>query len=184
MRYFIVLVLMLAVANPSISFLRACRGRSSVFRRQPVCFPLRAMAEQATAESAPKKCKPCAECNEGDRLDEAVIRQRIAAEVPLWQLRVDPATPPGVLVRSFVAKNFMSAMEFLNAAGQIAERENHHPDFHLTSYRNVEVVLYTHSLKGLCENDLLLASMLDKEIKVAYSPKWLKEHPEAAETAA
>lgn len=73
-------------------------------------------------------------------------------------------------------------MDAMNAMGAVAERENHHPDFHLTSYRNVEIVIYTHSLHGVTENDILLASMLDSEAKVDYSPKWLKEHPEAAST--
>jgi pterin-4a-carbinolamine dehydratase len=57
----------------------------------------------------------------------------------------------------------------------------HHPDLHLTGYRNVEVVLYTHSVGGVTENDLIMAGLID-EVKVAYSPKWLKEHPEAAHT--
>jgi pterin-4a-carbinolamine dehydratase len=63
--------------------------------------------------------------------------------------------------------------------GAIAEREFHHPNFHLVNYREVEVHLWTHKLNGVTENDLILAEMLDKEVAVVYSPKWLKEHPEA-----
>jgi len=33
-------------------------------------------------------------------------------------------------------------------AADIAEGEGHHPDFHLTSYRNVRVVVYTHAILG------------------------------------
>mmetsp|Transcript_34415 Transcript_34415/g.76992 ORF Transcript_34415/g.76992 Transcript_34415/m.76992 type:complete len:84 (-) Transcript_34415:98-349(-) len=62
----------------------------------------------------------------------------------------------------------------MNAAGVIAERENHHPDFHLTDYRHMEVVIWTHKLGCLTENDFQLAAMVD-EIPVSYSPKWLKE---------
>jgi pterin-4a-carbinolamine dehydratase len=47
----------------------------------------------------------------------------------------------GHLVRRFVAKSFKAAMDFLNLAGEVAESVGHHPDFHLTSYRNVEVNL-------------------------------------------
>ena len=53
---------------------------------------------------------------------------------PLWTLNSE-----GQLVRRFVAKNFKVAMEFLNKAAEVAESMGHHPDFHLTSYRNVEV---------------------------------------------
>lgn len=63
--------------------------------------------------------------------------------------------------------------------GAIAERESHHPDFHLTNYRNVDVQLYTHKLGGVTENDVQLAEILDKEVTIVYSPKWLEAHPEA-----
>ena len=77
-----------------------------------------------------------------------------------------------------MAKNFQAALNALNAFGAIAEQENHHPDFHLTEYRNVQIVLWTHSLGGVTESDLILAGLLD-QVPVVYSPKWLKEHPEA-----
>ena len=32
-------------------------------------------------------------------------------------------------------------------------------------------------------NDIELAKALDEGVKIAYSPKWLKEHPEASDTA-
>ena len=81
--------------------------------------------------------------------------------------------------RSYVAKNFQSAMNQLVAIGKIAERENHHPDLHLTGYRNVTIVLFTHSLSGVSANDIALAKMIDSEVEFVYSPKWLKENPEA-----
>ncbi len=70
-------------------------------------------------------------------------------------------------------------MNSLVDIGKIAERENHHPDMHITGYRNVEIVLYTHSLGGITSNDILLAKMLDAEIKIEYSSLWLKNHPDA-----
>lgn len=99
------------------------------------------------------------------------------AQLPLWKL-VD-----GKLSMQFVAKNFEAALDALNAFGAIAERESHHPDLHLTSYRNVEVILYTHKLGGITEADIALASMIQSEVKVEYSPKWLREHPEAQTSA-
>merc|ERR1711862_92382 len=80
--------------------------------------------------------------------------------------------------RKYIAKNFQSALDSINAMGNIAEREGHHPDFHLTSYRNVEIVLCTHSVGGVTKNDISLARMFDKEVNITYSPKWLREHPE------
>mmetsp|Transcript_1595 Transcript_1595/g.3057 ORF Transcript_1595/g.3057 Transcript_1595/m.3057 type:complete len:151 (+) Transcript_1595:170-622(+) len=85
----------------------------------------------------------------------------------------------GAICRKYTARNFQAALDSINAMGAIAERENHHPDFHLTGYRNVEVVLFTHSLGGISMNDIELAKMLDADVIVDYSPKWLKSHPEA-----
>ena len=42
-----------------------------------------------------------------------------------------------------------------------AEAEGHHPDLHITQYRNVKVEVYTHSVGGLCLNDFILAAKLD-----------------------
>jgi len=108
----------------------------------------------------------------------------------MWEMKVDAAagagaaaaadgTCNGAICRKYTARNFQAALDSINAMGAIAERENHHPDFHLTGYRNVEVVLFTHSLGGISMNDIELAKMLDADVIVDYSPKWLKSHPEA-----
>jgi 4a-hydroxytetrahydrobiopterin dehydratase len=43
----------------------------------------------------------------------------------------------------------------------------------------VEIVLFTHSLGGISLNDIALAKMIDEEVSINYSPKWLKENLEA-----
>ena len=55
--------------------------------------------------------------------------------------------------RKFTAKNFAAAMLFLNKVGDLAEAETHHPDFHLTNYRDVRLVLSTHAVGGCVKND-------------------------------
>ena len=50
---------------------------------------------------------------------------------------------------------------------------------HLTGYRNVEIVLFTHSLGGISLNDITMAKMIDDEVRFSYSPKWLRENPAA-----
>ena len=49
---------------------------------------------------------------------------------------VRTATPGGTPGREWVAKNWAAAMGFLNAVSAIAEEEGHHPDLHLTGWRN------------------------------------------------
>lgn len=52
-------------------------------------------------------------------------------------------------------------------------------DIHLTMYRQVEVVIWTHATGGLTLSDFVLAKALES-IKVDYSPRWLENHPEFA----
>ena len=75
------------------------------------------------------------------------------------------------IARSYTTRNFQSALDSLNLIGKIAERENHHPDLHLTGYRNVEIVLFTHSIGGISANDIALAKMIDAELESDNSPK-------------
>ena len=104
-----------------------------------------------------------------------IIHERLLG---LWVLAPDGKS----ISRAFVARNFQAALDAINAMGAIAEEESHHPDFHLTSYRQLEIVVSTHKLGGLTENDLVLAELLNK-VPIDYSPKWLREHPEAKVTA-
>ena len=52
-------------------------------------------------------------------------------------------------------EHFRAGMDFLNEIKEIAEKEGHHPDVHLTSYRNVTVELYTHAIGKI--KDIILA---------------------------
>lgn len=89
--------------------------------------------------------------------------------LPAWSLNDTRTT----ISRKFVAKNFVAAIDFFNQVARVAEEEGHHPDLHLTDYRNVLVNMSTHAVNGLTMPDLVMAAKLD-EIEVNYSPKWLK----------
>lgn len=73
-------------------------------------------------------------------------------------------------------------MAFVNAVADLAEAETHHPDFHITNYRNVHLSLTTHATGHLTLPDMIMAAKIDA-IRVQYSPAWLKQHPAAAPTA-
>eukprot|EP00933_Yihiella_yeosuensis_P030467 TRINITY_DN24105_c1_g4_i2.p2 TRINITY_DN24105_c1_g4~~TRINITY_DN24105_c1_g4_i2.p2 ORF type:complete len:164 (-),score=39.84 TRINITY_DN24105_c1_g4_i2:637-1128(-) len=103
------------------------------------------------------------------------VRERMPS-LPQWMLSEDEK----VISRKFVAKNWKAAMQFLNNVSEIAEEEGHHPDIHLTGWRNVHLDLSTHSIGGLSLPDFVLAAKIDA-IKVEYSPKWLKEQMELQE---
>jgi len=151
-------------------------------------------ADAAAAAAAPAcglganrgKCAPCESLDKSHLLTADAVEKELETSLKMWKLKPlggdggngGDGSQTHVLSRSFTARNFQCALNFLNAVGVLAERENHHPDLHLTGYRNVEIVLYTHSLGGITANDLALAREMDA-IEVEYSPKWLKSHPEA-----
>ncbi|KAJ1443326.1 pterin 4 alpha carbinolamine dehydratase-domain-containing protein [Ochromonadaceae sp. CCMP2298] len=92
-----------------------------------------------------------------------------------WNLAQDIKS----ISRVFTCRNFKAAVDFINRAAEVAERADiqHHPDLHLTQYRDVVVTCWTHAAEGLTQYDFKLARALDS-VGVDYSPKWLKARPE------
>jgi 4a-hydroxytetrahydrobiopterin dehydratase len=98
-----------------------------------------------------KKCKAC----EGliPRLSQLRIRT-LLKELDGWKV------VNGRLTKTFAFNNFRRGLSFVNKVGQVAEQEGHHPDIFL-AWGVVRVNIYTHSLKGLSENDFILAAKID-----------------------
>jgi 4a-hydroxytetrahydrobiopterin dehydratase len=65
------------------------------------------------------------------------------------------------LEKEYTFDNFREALAFTNRVGDIAEKENHHPDIYLT-YGKVGLRLWTHNIDGLSENDFILAAKVDQ----------------------
>jgi len=65
------------------------------------------------------------------------------------------------LHKTFTFKDFVTAMEFLNRVAEIAESEQHHPDFSV-HYNKVDFTIWTHDVGGLSENDFILAAKIEQ----------------------
>jgi len=70
-------------------------------------------------------------------------------------------TNPDKITKQFEFKDFRSALKFVNKVGIIAEKQNHHPDILLHSYKKVRIELWTHKINGLHQNDFILAAKID-----------------------
>lgn len=57
--------------------------------------------------------------------------------------------------------DFASALELVNAVGEIAEDHNHHPDICIENYNQVHLSVTTHDAGGLTERDFELARAVD-----------------------
>jgi 4a-hydroxytetrahydrobiopterin dehydratase len=104
---------------------------------------------------AAKKCVPC---EGGVRPLSSEQIADLATRIPLWRVAADKKS----IRREWRVNDFPAALDFFNRIGEIAEAEDHHPDLHLTGYRNVAIDLSTHALGGLSENDFILAAKIDQ----------------------
>ncbi len=64
------------------------------------------------------------------------------------------------LVREYSFPDFAAALAFVNAVGELAEREQHHPDIEL-GWGRVKIILTTHDKGGVTDKDRQLAKMID-----------------------
>jgi len=103
---------------------------------------------------AKKKCIPCEDKSiKPFGKKEAVIYMK---QIPKWEL-VKGAKQ---ISRTWLLKDFVNALKFVNSFGKLAEKEGHHPDI-LISYNKVVLDLWTHSIGGLSENDFILAAKIN-----------------------
>ena len=110
-----------------------------------------------------KKCVPC-EGGAKPLAHEEILG--LMAQVPGWTLSEDPSPNlqkfgmDAKISKEFKFKDFIGAINFVNKVAEIAEGEGHHPDIHIR-YNKVELVLDTHAIGGLSENDFILAAKVD-----------------------
>ena len=107
------------------------------------------------ADLTAKKCAPC----EGGvpALDAAAVGRLLPA-VPQWKLTADGKR----IARGWRVQDFTDGLDFFRRVGELAEAEGHHPDLHLTNFRDVRIELWTHAAGGLTENDFILAAKIDR----------------------
>jgi 4a-hydroxytetrahydrobiopterin dehydratase len=98
----------------------------------------------------------CVPCEGGIAALDRSAAQSLSAHVPGWELDFPR------LRRRYRFANFREALAWVNRVGTLAEEEQHHPDFHITGWNQVELVLWTHAVDGLSENDFVLARRIDE----------------------
>ncbi len=80
-----------------------------------------------------------------------------AAATPEWSLEEESTR----LHRRFEFEDFRAAMAFVNRVADLAESQGHHPDIGI-HWNKVDLVLWTHAIGGLHENDFILAAKIDR----------------------
>ena len=103
-------------------------------------------------ELTQKKCEPC-EGGVPPMTDEQAAE--MLNQTPGWERKEKQ------IEKTFEFKDFVEAMKFVNKVADIAESEAHHPDFHI-HWNKVRLVLWTHAIDGLSENDFIMAAKVNE----------------------
>jgi 4a-hydroxytetrahydrobiopterin dehydratase len=105
---------------------------------------------------AEQRCEPCS--GDSPAVPESEWPSLLAA-LPEWAVAREAGTP--VLSRTYRFRNFVGALEFANAVGELAEAEDHHPRL-TVEYGRVNVAWWTHAIGGLHRNDFIMAARTDR----------------------
>jgi 4a-hydroxytetrahydrobiopterin dehydratase len=105
-------------------------------------------------ELSEKRCVPCRGGVPALGEEEA---GRLISRVPGWALEEGAKG----IRREFRFRNFAEAMRFALQVGELAETEGHHPDLSL-GWGYCTVRFRTHSIKGLHENDFIMAAKVGR----------------------
>ena len=108
-----------------------------------------------------KKCVPC----EGGILP-LVIKEihKYQKKVDGWEVR-ENEKKIYFLEKKFIFKDFVNSQNFINKVGKISEKEGHHPDISF-GWGYAKIIITTHAIEGLSENDFILAAKIDQIFNV------------------
>ena len=107
-----------------------------------------------TTNLAEKTCTPC---RGGVPPLSAQEAEQLRGQAPEWAL-MDEAHR---VERTFRFRDFREAPTFVQKVGELAESEGHHPDVSF-GWGYAMVSLRTKKIKGLHENDFIMAAKIDR----------------------
>jgi 4a-hydroxytetrahydrobiopterin dehydratase len=101
--------------------------------------------------------KTCTPCRGGIPPLTAPEVADLLPQAPGWQATEDASR----IEARFRFKNFRAALDFVTRVGELAEAEFHHPLFINFGWGFAEIVLQTKKIKGLHENDFIMAAKIN-----------------------
>lgn len=107
-----------------------------------------------TTMLAEKTCTPCRGGIPPLTVEEA---EEYRVQAPEWALLDDAKR----IERTYRFRNFAEASGFVRRAAELAEAEAHHPDISF-GWGYATVSLRTKKIKGLHENDFIMATKFDR----------------------
>ena len=133
------------------------RKKQSKAKRAPKKTPRAANKPKRAANKPPMFFKPAKERDEQVKLLNENQARTSLEHLSGWQTNNDHK----MIYREFKLKDFGSAIQLINRIAKIAENEQHHPDVHLTQFRNLRVAMTTHEVGGLSQTDFVVAEKIN-----------------------
>lgn len=78
-----------------------------------------------------------------------------------WNLDFGEAKAVARISKTFKTKNFKETTALFIKIATLAESEGHHPDIEI-HYSSLKASFTTHAIKGLSENDFIMAAKIDR----------------------
>ena len=102
--------------------------------------------------------KVCEACLPDAKKASVTVIQNFLKEHTTWEMITDNGVQK--LIKVYKFSNFVEAQSFTNKVSDMAETEGHHPSITL-EYGQVTVRWWSHTIKGIHENDLELCEQTD-----------------------
>ena len=102
--------------------------------------------------------RQCVACKLGQPALTSSEVEGLNKQIPQWEVLHES----GILKlrREYPFDDFVSALAFTNMVGEMSESANHHPDI-LTQWGMVTLTWWSHKIKGLHQNDFIMAAKSD-----------------------
>ena len=81
-----------------------------------------------------------------------------------WKLHGDGAEV--AIEKTYLFRNYLRTMAFVNAVAFIAEQQDHHPEL-LVRYNRCSVRFNTHDVQGISQSDFACAALVDALLPAA-----------------
>ena len=101
------------------------------------------------------RCRACEEGTSALKKDDILKNIKLLNQ---WEIIEDKK-----IVKEFKFKDFIEAKYFLDLIAAIADEQNHHPTL-IINYNKLKVILTTHFVNGLTDNDFIMAKIIDQLI--------------------
>ena len=108
--------------------------------------------------------KKCAPCDGGILAFDIAEIHKYQKKVDGWHLKKNKKNIY-FLEKNFIFENFINSQNFIDKVGKISEKEGHHPDISF-GWGYAKIIITTHAIEGLSENDFILAAKIDQIFNV------------------